>query len=263
MRFKIYFDCEKEIRLPKYYNSCVQNMIYNNVRLNEQFCNEEYIYKNERLDLFTFSKLNGRYKINSYTDEIVFTSPVEIILSSPIESFLSRFGYLMIICDDVYLGENQLKMTKLRVMEKPKIDSLELIYMLSPVVVYNTFIKSSGESLLHFYSPNDKEFSEIIEKDLREKFFMIHNYEPEEFQRISISPVKVEERLFRYNHDIEMRTWIGIFILEGSSELINIGYEAGIGCMNSLGFGCFEFIDNKRRSPCYLAGISCKGEGAI
>lgn len=248
MRFEIYLDCEKEIRLPKYYNSSVKNMIYESInpKLHEKFSNEKYICENGKFDLFTFSKLRGMSKINSYTEEIIFTPPIEIILSSPIEDFLDKFGYLMIVCGDVYLGENHLKLKKLRVMEQPSITSLELIYTLSPIIVYDDSIENSRELSFHCYSPNDKEFSEIIEKDLRKKFYIIHNHEPEENQRINLSPVKVEERLFKYDHGSEIRSWTGVFILEGSTELINIAYEAGIGRMNSFGFGCFGLLKNKK-----------------
>lgn len=254
VRFEIYLDCEKEIRLPKYYNLSIKNMISENIdsKLHEQFDNEKYICENGKFDLFTFSKLMGISKIDSYTEEIVFTPPIGIILSSPIEDFLNGFGYLMIVCDDVYIGENHLKVKKLRVMEQPSIGSLELIYTLSPIVVYDDIVENSGELSFHCYSPNDKEFSEIIERDLRKKFFMIHNHEPEETQRISISPVKVEERLYKNNHGYEIKSWMGFFILEGSPELINIGYEAGIGCINSFGFGCFGFLKNKSSLSSYI-----------
>lgn len=251
MRFEICLDCERDIRLPIYYNSSVRDMIYDNIspELHRQFCDKECLYENKRFDLFTFSRLKGKSKVNSYNEEIVFTPPIEIILSSPIEEFLNELGYLMLICDDVYLGENQLKMTRFRIIEKPNISSLELIYMVSPIIVCDTIAENFEDSMTHYYSPNDKEFSEVIEKDLRKKFFKIHNCEPREFQNINISPVKVEEKIFRYNSDIEIRSWIGIFILEGDPELINIGYEAGIGCMNSFGFGCFGFVKGERRLP--------------
>ncbi len=254
MRFEICLDCEKEIRLPMYYNSSVQDMIYDNINteLYGQFCNEEYIHEKKKFELFTFSRLKGRSRIDLYNQQIIFKPPVEIILSSPIEYFLNELGYLMLICDDVYIGENHLKMSKLRIMEQPDISSLELIYMLSPVIVYDTFIEDSGKLSNRYYSPDDYEFSKTIENDLRKKFFMIYNYELEESQGINIIPVKVEEKVFRFGTESEISSWIGTFILEGDPKLINIGYEAGIGYMNSSGFGCFEFINGKRRLPYYM-----------
>jgi CRISPR-associated endoribonuclease Cas6 len=39
---------------------------------------------------------------------------------------------------------------------------------------------------------------------------------------------------------IKVRGWLAPFTIEGSPELIEIGYEAGFGARNSMGFGMAE-----------------------
>lgn len=39
---------------------------------------------------------------------------------------------------------------------------------------------------------------------------------------------------------IKVRGWLAPFTVEGSPELIELGYEAGFGSRNSMGFGMAE-----------------------
>jgi CRISPR-associated endoribonuclease Cas6 len=39
-----------------------------------------------------------------------------------------------------------------------------------------------------------------------------------------------------------IKGWMGVYKLEGNSQLIHIGYDTGIGSKNCQGFGMFEII---------------------
>ncbi|MEM0506480.1 MAG: CRISPR-associated endoribonuclease Cas6, partial [Thermosphaera sp.] len=41
-----------------------------------------------------------------------------------------------------------------------------------------------------------------------------------------------------------IKSWSGVFAIEGNPELIEMGYEAGLGSKNSQGFGMIEVIKN-------------------
>jgi CRISPR-associated endoribonuclease Cas6 len=58
----------------------------------------------------------------------------------------------------------------------------------------------------------------------------------------SISPLntkKLKKRVVIYK-DYVIKGWDGEFLVEGSKELMDIAYNAGIGSKNSQGFGCVE-----------------------
>jgi CRISPR-associated endoribonuclease Cas6 len=46
---------------------------------------------------------------------------------------------------------------------------------------------------------------------------------------------------------INIRGWLAPFTVEGSKELIELGYEAGFGSRNSMGFGMAEVDTFARR----------------
>jgi CRISPR-associated endoribonuclease Cas6 len=87
----------------------------------------------------------------------------------------------------------------------------------------------------------EREFSELIRKNLIHKYEAYYNKLPlrDDF---SISPINkkgLKERVVIYK-DYVIKGWDGEFLLEGSEELMNIAYNAGIGSKNSQGFGCVE-----------------------
>jgi CRISPR-associated endoribonuclease Cas6 len=43
-------------------------------------------------------------------------------------------------------------------------------------------------------------------------------------------------------HGTKIRGWLAPFTVEGSNELIRLGYETGFGARNSMGFGMAEAI---------------------
>lgn len=247
MRFQVSFISDKEILLPIHYNSAVQGMIYNNIseELSKHLHDSGYLYGQRAFKLFTFSRIVGKFKMLQENEQIIFYPPVSLTVSSPIDTFIYELGQKILLLDHVILGNNILKVDKFEYPPEPTFTSSMLIGMMSPLTVYSTLKTFDGRTKTHYYSPYEKEFSQIVEADLRKKYSLIHNMEPSDTMRVSITPVKVSkecEKIIRYR-DTVIKAWRGIYLLEGSPELIKVGYGAGLGCKNSQGFGCFKFLE--------------------
>lgn len=247
MRFQVTFISDKEILLPIHYNSAVQGMIYNNIseELANHLHDSGYLYGQRAFKLFTFSRIVGKFKMLQEKEQIIFYPPVNLTISSPIDRFIYELGHKMFLSDHVMLGNNILKVDKFECPPEPTFTSSMLIGMMSPMTIYSTLKTFDGRTKTYFYSPYEKEFSKIAEDNLRKKYALIYSVEPSDSMKISIKPVNVTkecEKIIRYKNTI-IKAWRGVYLLEGSPELIKVAYDAGLGSKNSQGFGCFRFLE--------------------
>lgn len=267
MRLQISIFCDDKIKLPIHYNSAIQGMIYSNIspELGHQLHEIGYLYEKRKFKLFTFSSLNGQYRIDRQSSEILFASPVKLIISSPIERFVFELGYSMLTNDDLRLGENHVWVANFESPPDPEISSSELIGMLSPMTVYSTLKTADGGNKTYYYLPYEREFSQLIEENLKKKYSLIYNKKVDESQSVSIKPFNVDkrsEKILRFKGTI-IKAWRGVYLIEGDPELIKVGYDTGLGSKNSQGFGCFKFLQRgdeyDRRD--YTDGPNPSGQG--
>lgn len=114
-----------------------------------------------------------------------------------------------------------------------------LINTLAPITVYSTLNTRDNRKKTYYYSPYEKEFSNLVTDNLRKKFKLVHHKEPGK-RSLIIEPVDgVYEKILKYKETI-IKGWMGKFKLKGSPSLISIAYDTGLGSKNSQGFGMFE-----------------------
>lgn len=246
MRFEIIFDSDQPIRLPIQYNHAIQGMIYKHLEheYSTQLHNNGYTYQNRSFRLFTFSRLNGKFKQIRESNEILFYPPVILTISSPIEKLIYELGYSLLIHNDLHLGNNSVKVSEFNALPEPDISPIEVIGMLSPITVYSTLKTQEDKAKTYYYSPYEQEFSQQIESNLKKKYSLIYDKEPKSDQTLSIKPLKVSknsEAIIKYKGTI-IKAWRGVYTIEGDPKLIKVGYDSGLGSKNSQGFGCFKFL---------------------
>ncbi|MEM2587149.1 MAG: CRISPR-associated endoribonuclease Cas6 [Candidatus Bathyarchaeia archaeon] len=190
--------------------------------------------------LFTFSRLLGRYVVNGA--EIVFKPPMRLCISSPVERFVMEAVNGFLSNGKVYLYGEELKVTALELPERPQINDKILCRTLSPITVYSTLIMGDGRKKTYYYSPFEDEFSDIISKNLVKKIQALTGKELKGY--VSIKPhqgSRPREHIHVFKGTV-IKSWSGTYEIQGSPELITMGYEAGIGSKNSQGFGMIEVI---------------------
>jgi CRISPR-associated endoribonuclease Cas6 len=94
-----------------------------------------------------------------------------------------------------------------------------------------------------------EDWSDIIRRNLLHKYNALHGKKPEDdrlhwtWDREYIAAAEHRgKRLSTLTdiHGIKVRGWLAPFTVEGSRELIELGYEAGFGSRNSMGHGMAE-----------------------
>ncbi|HBC97543.1 MAG TPA: CRISPR-associated endoribonuclease Cas6 [Clostridium sp.] len=242
MRLNINLGFKKKLSLPIHYNNILQAVILNWLgNENYQKFIHDFGYKvgKRKYKLFTFSKIYGKFKIDRERKTIDFFDNAHFTISSLENKFLSYLATNVIEKDNFKFGNNIVNVNSIETVNN-KISEREEVYTKSPIVMYSTFKNYKGNKT-YYYSPLEREFSELIRKNLIHKYEAYYNKLPlrDDF---SISPINkkgLKERVVIYK-DYVIKGWDGEFLLEGSEELMNIAYSAGIGSKNSQGFGCVE-----------------------
>ncbi len=243
MRIKIIFEKpEGKIALPLQYNETVMGFIYKNI--NEElakFLHEEgFHYEKRQFKLFTFSRIFGRFNIKPKKEIIEFQQKAYLYISSPLQNFLQQFAEHLVKKGELYLGRNKIFVSEISVSPTPEFSPQITIKMLSPLVVYSTFAKKSGEKKTYYYTPAEREFQDLIKENLRKKYKALNKSEID-FD-FGIEPVKMDkrnEKVIMYKNTV-IKGWMGKYKVNAPDEILKLGYDTGFGSKNSQGFGMWE-----------------------
>ncbi|MCF6464462.1 CRISPR-associated endoribonuclease Cas6 [Clostridium sp. Cult2] len=236
-------DKKDEIVLPIHYNHMIQAMIYS--QLDEEvaeFLHEEGFRKEKRTyKLFTFSRLLGRFNLDKQREQIKFNGPVKLIISSSYSEFSNSIGNSLLSAKTIRLGNNRLEAKELAV-ERETVNKDEIIIeTLSPITTYSTLLRKDGKRFTYYFSPEEREFSEIISNNLKNKYkaFYLKDAPDED---VSIQPIGYAKlSILKYKGFI-IKGYMGKFRMKGPIPLLQMGVEAGIGSKNSQGLGCVKII---------------------
>lgn len=243
MRIIITFQSNKLVKLPIYYNETIQGFIYKslNKTLAEFLHNEGFKYQKRKFKLFTFSRILGKLKISNNFFEI--SSPFNLIISSPYKDILQAMAENLLKAPTVTLNRQKIYIESINVSSLGIIATEVFIKMLSPVTIYSTFPNIDGKKKTYYYNPKEKEFSELIAKNLEKKYYAFYNKDLDckDFKIIPIKVSKFDEKIISYKNFI-IKGWMGVYKISANTEAIRFAYDAGIGSKNSQGFGCFEII---------------------
>lgn len=246
MRISVILESEREINLPIQYNHILQGFLYKN--LSDQDYREflhhiGYREGNKVFRLFTYSRLQGKFKLNPKAEQISFQPPVELIISSSVEQFITDLAETLIKSDYRLLGNNRVEVKSINVHKSIQFGPEAKIKMLSPVVAYTT-LHNDDLKYTYYLSPWRKQFIDIVKYNLLTKHEVIHGYLPDN-QELSIIPngnqEKKFEKILNYKGTV-IKGYAGIYWLKGSPELIRVAYDTGLGSKNSQGFGCWEVV---------------------
>lgn len=212
------------------------------------------------LKLFTFSRLWSKNIKYAHTTLMIknFT-PCTLFVSSPmLADFIQNFVVGLFQYQDLVIGGPQavarFTITQVETLPQPQFKQHTKFTCLSPIVV-STMHQYQGKLTPYYYRPADEELSSAIQKNLHHKYEIIHQ-EPASHLAITFQPdhqyiakresqgKRVTKKITIKEGDKEKATDIIAFelpfSLQGSTELMEVAYESGIGERNSLGFGMID-----------------------
>ncbi len=244
MRIKITLETrEKSLKLSIHYNHLVQSFIYTNIspKLASFLHQKGYLYGKRKFKLFTFSRIYGKFRLMGGTIE--FENPFYFYLSSSDNRFIQEFAEGLLTKNNLTLNRKRVRAISIEVYPNPEFKKEMHIRTLSPITIYSTLSTKDGRKKTYYYSPYEKEFSELIGKNLKKKFHLIHKKEAKEPQ-FSIEPLvkkTLYEKIIKYKGTI-IKGWMGRFKIKASPLFLSVAYDTGLGSKNPEGFGMFEII---------------------
>jgi len=244
MRVSLKISCTKakKLELPIHHQHIIQAFLYRNFKkeVADFLHNSGFENSGRTFKLFTFSRLIGKF--HRAGGRILFENPTTLILSSPLKDLLGEFARNILKKGNLKLAENDIFVESVSIHKKPKIGVKERIRFLAPITIYSTLLKGDGKKKTYYYSPFEKEFSELAGKNLFKKYEAFRGKKQQK-KEFSIKPIgtRHREKILKYR-DFIIKGWLGNYEISGSRALLNFAYDAGLGAKNSQGFGMFEVI---------------------
>ncbi len=228
--------------LPINYNYYIASMIYRRIEsVNPDL--SFLLHKPNTIKFFTFSKLMAR-KREPFGDQIRiegrayfdFTSPKKDIVISLVEGMLQE--------PNVKIANANFVLEEVKVLREKEICGKEIFSTLSPISVTTVKVEDGYRKIVDLY-PNEPKFYENIRRNLTKKYRLLYGKEPDDtnleikVRRAKAKRIKIKDTFHRC---VEM-----VFEASGSKELLTIGYQAGFGERNSMGFGMVKVANGGSR----------------
>lgn len=247
MRVKLILLAAKQrTLLPPNYNHSVAALIYEIVgRASTDFAtrlhNEGYSVDGRRFKLFTFSRIGAHHIRIQDGQLLIEDSTVTLQISSPIREFAEHFISGLFRSETFNIAGARFTLVQAETMPAPAFVSQMSFRALSPITESVRDERGCGR----FLSPED-DWSPFIERNLVRKYLALNGRPPTD-QRLrwtwdqeylaKVSRRGLKASVLTHIRGIKVRGWLAPFAVKGSPELIRLGYEAGFGARNSMGFG--------------------------
>lgn len=240
MLCQISFSSEKSFILPMSYNHIIQAVLYkfiNEDSYADFIHNEGYKYNKRVYKLFSFSNvLETPLYIDKLNKQFEFPNNVNLYFSSINNDFFKYvFNSIINMEDTVYIGKNKASISKIQLINE-KTSQKETVEAKSPITTYSTFTTYENRKKTYYYSPYEKEFSTNLQRNLINKYNALYGEQPKDSRFLIVPKNNIKETIIKYKNFI-IKGYTGTFDVEGSQELMEMAFCAGLGSKNSQGFG--------------------------
>jgi CRISPR-associated endoribonuclease Cas6 len=193
--------------------------------------------------MFTFSRLNGSYRLDKNSHTLEFTPPnVSFIFSASDKKLVQELVSSLLIREDLRLGTNQVKVGSIEQIHNSVSEKM-VIRFLTPITMYSTFLLHNKKKT-YFYSPWEEEFNPLIQANALKKYEALHGKALEGDRRLCLTPLlrdQIRPKTTKFKSTL-IKGWTGDFLLEGNLDLIQLTYDVGLGAKNSNGHGLYEIV---------------------
>lgn len=230
----ITFSTDKPIMLPMSYHHAIQSMLYQ--MLDCSVHEKGYGYRNYKL--FTFSALRGG-KPDRETKTLTFKKYLYLDVRSVDDKICDSLLESLSASKVCRLLRYELKIEKVIAKEGFEINKSQIkIECLSPISIHTT----NEDKEVHYYSPDEDEFSEKINANFARKYNIFAN--ETSLSDISIKGIENQKYVTHYKQ-FYIIGYRGIYELSGNPRYLTFLYYCGLGARNSDGFGMFRVINDK------------------
>ncbi len=258
MRIKINFrSANNKFELPINYNHLITGLIYSTLATSSHdfssFLHDRgYKLGNKRFKLFTYSQLDFKdWKVkpgNDCTKIVSFKPAAELLVSSPVKEFVNHLAQGLLNRDEFRLGKEEFWAESVEILKQPDLSKRVKFICLSPIVSA-TKVERNGKLSPYYYRHDDKDLEGAIKDNLLKKYQLVHGETPHSDElKLEFDQDYIERKGDKIYKLIDFKGTkikgiLAPFVVEGSPQLIEIGYEAGFGEKGSMGFGMVEVVD--------------------
>ncbi len=222
--------------IPFNYNLALAGAVYGAVkRVNTELASQ--IHSSTECKHFTFSLLQvPERKISP--EGIYVEDGCSFLVSSPVREVIQSFVEGILESPVVRIGGVQFEVESVEVLGSPEFDGGCVFSTLSPIIVRTVKEEDGKKRIVDLY-PTDAKFYENLKGNLVRKYTRLYG---EEKKNISFS-VPFSTKFMRIQiKETFHRASLMRFEVKGDSGLLRLGYEAGFGEKNSMGFGMVKMV---------------------
>ena len=240
MLIRIVVQAEAPLIVPYSYSLYLQAFLYHfiNEERYAQFLHDTgYSFYKRVYKLFCFSNfIEAPRRIDQTKRILTFPETASFYVSSVEDRFFQFCAESMLEGKGPYqIGRQTVQVTQIESLRQV-IGDRERVRALSPITVYSTMTAGDGRKRTVYYAPQDAEFGRLVRQNLIHKYQAYYGDVPGD-DRFSIVPLSgVKERRSLYKNFV-IRGFLGQFLIEGSRELMEMAFAAGLGGKNGQGFG--------------------------
>jgi CRISPR-associated endoribonuclease Cas6 len=248
---------QSPIVLPASYSYLLTSLIYHTLQHSSQsyatFLHEHGYGAERPFKLFAFSPLlipdrayryeGTQLKIRSPTVRWQITSPMREFVEHLAQGLLSRGRFEL----GTERARTVLQIEQIEILASPVFATEMQFRSLSPLVV-SVSEERNGRLMPHYLRWDEPGWSERLRANLLKKYELVHGGSPAsselafEFERAYLA--RVGEKAYKLIDfkGTKIKGVLAPFRVQGSPKLIEMGYEAGFGEKNSMGFGMVAII---------------------
>ena len=200
----------------------------------------------EGLKLFTFSQLLIRGR-NVVRGKLEGRGNLTLFISSPVTEFMENLAQGFLSEPELLLCDQRFRVERLEILPRPDLQEEANFTCLSPIVV-----SRGGEKHATYLPYDSPQLSQAVRQNLQRKLRLLGRPKKEARFELWFDQDYIQARqgqayrLVDYK-GIKIKGILSPFKVRGDRELLEVGYEAGFGEKNSLGFGMVELIHEHRQ----------------
>jgi len=242
MRAKISIVKVSDGVLPYDYQYALACMLYDKLAVGDvQLANQTHFHQGFKF--YDFSNLLlDNYR--SCPQGLLFDR-ADLIITSPDPVFVKTFAQGLLQRPEFHLHGQICAVTEIEVLKQRQIPSTCCFRTLSPIFV-KTVRERDGNLVEWDLYPKDGKFHENVHHNLVKRYTEYYGQPPDSdhFEIIRVHNFKAKRiRIGGGPEETQRRCSLMTFTAQGSPELLQFAYDAGLGEKNAMGFGCLEVVD--------------------
>ncbi|MCE1166331.1 MAG: CRISPR-associated endoribonuclease Cas6 [Bacteroidetes bacterium] len=251
----------REQSIPFNYQYYISSFIYNtlsaaNPVYSKWLHNQGISSGHKKFKFFSFSFLDIPKREYLNNEIKIISQDIYLTVTLCINKILEAFIAGLFAEQEMYIQNGGKKsyfiVKQCEMVPEPEYSEKMAFRTISPIVIKKG-LGENGKLKYKFMSPEDEGYFELFRMNLEEKYIawctftgqQIREYKVESLKLLnSAKPVLVSIKK-ESGTEVNVKGYKFAFELEGDPEFIKLGYEAGFGVNNSIGFGCVDEIKNK------------------